>query len=151
MGTVEDITAALKKMKESDAIDLSIINMLDALGSIFKDYVERWLTSRNTKVNLYFYYAARNAQLIISRLKERFTSADSGKEVVDITLQMIGLLGDVLDLVRNERPDEAATKSVIERARTLRSTATELQILNSPEKELEDVDKLMNYMSKLRK
>lgn len=151
---IEEVTMALNNTKERGVADQSLLNSLEALSSTYRGYVEKWLISRNTKVNIYFYYAARNAQIVVQRTKERFASANDSDEIrrtVDLALQTIVILGQVLELVMVEKPDEAATKSVIEQAKRLRAVATETHILQSPERALEDVDKLLNYMLKLRK
>jgi uncharacterized protein (UPF0305 family) len=51
----------------------------------------------------------------------------------------------------NEKPDDAMTKLVIERVKQLRTVGTNMKLIQTQEKELEDVDKLFNYLSKLRK
>ena len=151
---IDEITTSLNKMKETGKVDLSIANSLDSLSNLFKESKERWLMSPNTKINLYFYYAARIAELVVSRIKERFLSSsqvDTDSKIVEDSLQVAGLLGDLLGLTQKKLPDEDSVKLVIERTRQLRAVATNVKLLESQEKELEDVDKLLSYMSKLRK
>jgi len=151
---IDEITTSLNKMKETGKVDLSIANSLDSLSNLFKESKERWLMSPNTKINLYFYYGARIAELVVSRIKERFLSSsqvDADSKIVEDSLQVSGLLGDMLGLTQKKLPDEDSVKLVIERTRQLRAVATNVKLLESQEKELEDVDKLLSYMSKLRK
>ena len=151
---IDEITQLLNRMKETGKVDLSIVNNLDGLAGLFKESKEKWLVSSNTKINLYFYYGARIAELVVSRMKERFLSSnqvDANSKIVEDSLQVTGLLGDLLGLTQKKLPDEDSTKLVIERTRQLRSVATDTKLLQSQEKELEDVDKLLSYMSKLRK
>jgi len=151
---IDEIIESLNRMKETGKVDLSIVNNLDGLVNVFKESKEKWLISPNTKVNLYFYYAARIAELVVSRMKERFLSSnqvDEIAEIVEASLQVVGLLGDLFNLTQKKLPDEDSTKLVIERARQLRAVATDTKLLQSQEKELEDVDKLLRYMYKLRK
>ncbi|MGH9934418.1 MAG: hypothetical protein ACRD3Z_04795, partial [Nitrososphaerales archaeon] len=99
-------------------------------------------------------YAARNAALVVSRMKERIVSAteDSGnKKTAEELLQVVGLIRELLEMTGNEKPDDAMTKSVIERVKQLRTVGTNMKLIQIQEKELEDVDKLFNYLSKLRR
>jgi hypothetical protein len=140
-------------MKETAKVDQSIVNNLDALFNMFVESQEKWLTSRNTRVNIYFYYAARNAGLVVSRMKERFLSneTDENSKIVEESLQVISLIGEILNLTQNEKPDEGAPKLVMERVKELRTLAINTKLMQAQEKELEDVDKLLNYLSRLRK
>jgi len=120
---------------------------------MFGESQEKWLTSRNTRVNIYFYYAAKNAGLVVSRMKERFLSRETPEnpKIVEESLHVMGLLGEILNLTQNEKPDEAATNLVMERVKELRTFAINTKLMQAQEKELEDVDKLLNYLSRLRK
>jgi hypothetical protein len=140
-------------MRETSNIDQSIVNKLDALANLFKEHKEKWLLSPNTKINLYFYYAARIAELIVSRMKEKFISSQAGanSSIAEDSLQLVALLGEVLGLTQKKLPDEESTKLVIERTKQLRAVATDKKLLQSQEKELEDVDKLLGYLSRLRR
>jgi len=151
---IDEITTSLNNMKQSGKVDLSIVNNLEVLSNLFKESKERWLMSSNTKINLYFYYAARVAELVVSRVKERFLSSnqvDANLRIIEDSLQVTGLLRDLHDLTQKKLPDEDSTKLVVERTRQLRVVATNVNILQMQEKELEDVDKLLRYISKLRK
>ncbi|MGH9878155.1 MAG: hypothetical protein ACRD5H_10990, partial [Nitrososphaerales archaeon] len=117
---MDEVTAALNKMKETGNVDQSIATNLASLSNVFRELQEKWLTSRNTKVNIFFYYAARNAALVVSRMKERIVSAteDSGnKKTAEELLQVVGLIREVLEMTGNEKPDDAMTKLVIERVK----------------------------------
>lgn len=151
---IDEITVVLNNMKETGKVDLSLAKNLDALATVFKESQEKWLMSRNTKVNIYFYYAARNAALVVSRMKERFLSLNEGDvnaKIADESLQVVGLIRELLDFVRQEKPDEGVTKVIIERVKQLRALATNAKLVQTQEKELEDVDKLLGYMSKLKR
>ena len=151
---LDQVTSALNNMKETGNVDQSISTNLDALAKVFKEAQQNWLTSRNSRVSIFFYYAARNAALVVSRMKERLISAnqvDGNAKIADESLQVIGLIRELFDLTRNEKPDDATTKLIIERVKTLRKVATDIKLLQVQEKELEDVEKLFNYLSKLRK
>lgn len=151
---IDEITVVLNNMKETGKVDLSLAKNLDALATVFKESQEKWLMSRNTKVNIYFYYAARNAALVVSRMKERFLSLNEGDgnaKIADESLQVVGLIRELFDFVRQEKPDEGVTKVIIERVKQLRALATDAKLVQTQEKELEDVDKLLGYMSKLKR
>lgn len=148
---IDEITRALHTMKETGKVDLSIVNNLDVLANLFKESKEKWLTSRDTRVSFYFYYAARNAELVVSRMKERFLSSkqvNDNPKIAEDSLQIVGLLAELLDLTRKEKPDEAVTKLTIEKVRQLRAVAADTKLVQSDEKELEDVDKLFQYRVK---
>lgn len=151
---IDEITVVLNNMKETGKVDLSLAKNLDTLATVFKESQEKWLMSRNTRVNIYFYYAARNAALVVSRMKERFLSLNEGDvnaKIADESLQVVGLIRELLDFVRQEKPDEGVTKVIIERVKQLRALATNAKLVQTQEKELEDVDKLLGYMSKLKR
>ncbi len=150
---INEITVALNNMKETAKVDQSIVNNFDILFNMFGESQEKWLTSRDTRVNIYFYYAAKNAGLVVSRMKERFLSNETPEnpKIVEESLQVMGLLGEILNLTQDEKPDEAATKVVMERVKELRTFAINTKLMQAQEKELEDVDKLLNYLSRLRK
>ena len=80
---IDEITRALSTTKETGKVDLSMVKNFDGLANLFKEYKEKWLTARDTRVSFYFYYAARNAELVVSRMKERFLSS---KQVNDCLL-----------------------------------------------------------------
>jgi len=140
-------------MRETSKVDQSIVNNLDGLANVFKESQEKWLTSKNTKVSIYFYYAARNAALVVSRMKERFLSSTTNEnsQMAEESLQVIGLIRELLDLTQNEKPDEDVIKLSIEKVRQLRTVAADTRLIQAQEKELEDIDKLLNYLSKLRR
>ncbi|MFY3739702.1 MAG: hypothetical protein HMLIMOIP_000121 [Candidatus Nitrosomirales archaeon] len=151
---LDEVISALNNMKETGKVDQSITTNLDTLAKVFKEAQEKWLTSRNARLGIFFYYAARNAALVVSRMKERFLSAnqvDGNAKIADESLQVVGLVRELFDLTRNEKADDATTKLIIERVKTLRKVATDIKLVQVQEKELEDVDKLFNYLSKLRK
>lgn len=151
---IDEITVALNSIKETSNVDQSLVNNLDGLANVFKESQEKWLTSRNTKVSIFFYYAARNAALVVSRMKERFLSShdpDKNPQIAEESLQIVGLIRELLDLTQNEKPDEGTTKLIIERVKQLRTAAGNAKLLQPQEKELEDIDKLLNYLSRLRK
>ena len=151
---LDEVISALNNMKETGKVDQSITTNLDILAKVFKEAQEKWLTSRNARLGIFFYYAARNAALVVSRMKERFLSTnqvDGNAKIADESLQVVGLVRELFDLTRNEKADDATTKLIIERVKTLRKVATDTKLVQVQEKELEDVDKLFNYLSKLRK
>lgn len=150
---INEITVALNSMRETSKVDQSIVNNLDGLANVFKESQEKWLTSKNTKVSIYFYYAARNAALVVSRMKERFISSATNEDpqMAEESLQVIGLIRELLDLTQNEKPDEDVIKLSIEKVRQLRTVAANTKLVQAQEKELEDIDKLLNYLSKLRR
>ena len=150
---IDEITRALNSMKETGEVDLSIANNLDGLANLFKESKEKWLTSPDTKVNFYFYYAARIAELVVSRMKERFLSlkqVNDNPKIAKYSLQILGLLGELLDLTRKEKPDGGVAKLAIERVTQLRAVAVDTKLLQSEEKELEDIDKLLQYRQRLQ-
>jgi selenocysteine-specific translation elongation factor len=67
------------------------------------------------------------------------------------SLQVIGLIRELLDLTQNDKPDEDVIKLSIEKVRQLRTVAANTKLVQAQEKELEDIDKLLNYLSKLRR
>ncbi len=151
---IDEITVALNSMKETGKADPSIANNLDTLANAFKESQEKWLTSRNAKVGMFLYYAARNAALVVSRMKERFLSPDAvngNPKIAEESLQVVGLIRELLNFTQKEKPDEGITKLIIERVRQLRAVASNAKLVQAQEKELEDVDKLFNYLSKLKK
>lgn len=151
---IDQVTAALNNMKETGKVDQSITINLTSLANVFRELQEKWLTSRNTKVNIFFYYAARNAALVVSRMKERILLAnevDGNTKIAEEMLEVMGLIRELLELTGNEKPDDAMTKLIIERVKQLRTVGTNMKLIQTQEKELEDVDKLFNYLSKLRR
>jgi len=151
---IDQLTAALSNMKETGKIDQSITINLASIANIFRELQEKWLISRNTRVNIFFYYAARNAALVVSRMKERIVSAkevDGNTKIAEELLQVLGLIRELLEMTGNEKPDDAVTKLIIERVKQLRTVAINMKLMLAQEKELEDVDKLFNYLSKLRR
>lgn len=144
MVLMDEITDALNGMEETGKVDLSIVKNLDKVTDLFKASEEKWLTTPNTKQSFYFYYAARNAELVLSKMKERFMSSkqvNDNPKVAEDSLQIVGLLGDLLDLTRIEKPDDRITKLAIERVRQLRAVAADTKLLQSEDKELEGIDK----------
>ncbi len=151
---IDQVTAALNNMKETGNVDQSISINLTSLINIFRELQEKWLTSRNTRVNIFFYYAARNAGLVVSRMKDRIVSAkevNGNTKIAEELLQVVGLVRELLEMTGNEKPDDAMTKLIIERVKQLRTVAINMNLMQAQEKELEDVDKLFNYLSKLRR
>ena len=151
---LDEVTSALNSMKVTGKVDQSITTNLDTLAGVFRESQEKWLTSRNARVSIFFYYAARNAALVVSRMKERFLSAheaDGDSKNAEELLQVVGLIRELLDMTGYEKPDDTTTRLIIERVKQLRTVAKDVKLLQTQEKELEDVDKLFNYLSKLRR
>jgi hypothetical protein len=149
---IDEVRDSLEMIKTTGKVDQSLLGKLDELSNLFKGHKEMWLMSPNTRINLYFYYAARIAELVAVRIKERlFVQVYENNKNLEISQNLIALLGDVLDLTQKKLPDEASVKSVMERSRELRAIATTAKLLEPNEKELLDVDKLLSYLSKLRK
>lgn len=151
---IDQVTASLNNMKETGKVDQSITINLTSLVNVFKELQEKWLISRNTRVNIFFYYAARNAALVVSRMKERIISAnevDGNTKIAEELLRVMDLIQELLEMTGNEKPDDAMTKLIIERVRQLRTVAINMKLMQAQEKELEDIDKLFNYLSKLRR
>lgn len=151
---IDQVTAALSNMKETGKIDQSISINLTSLANIFRELQEKWLVSRNTRFNIFFYYAARNAALVVSRMKERIVSAkeaNGNAKIAEELLQVVDLIRELLEMTGNEKPDDAMTKLIIERVKQLRTVAISMKLMQAQEKELEDIDKLFNYLSKLRR
>ncbi len=151
---VDEITVALNNMKETGKADPSIANNLGTLADAFKESQEKWLTARNARAGIFLYYAARNAALVVSRMKERFLSPDvvnGNMKLAEESLKVVGLIRELLNFTQKEKPDEGNAKLIIERVRQLRAVATDIRLVQAQEKELEDVDKLFNYLYKLKK
>ncbi len=149
---INEITIALNRMKETAKADQPLTNSLDGLANLCKEYQEKWLMSRNTRINIYLYYAARNSALVVSRMKESLLSNEAqDSKIIEWLLQAVGLIKELLDMVQNEKLDEAVAKSAIDKVKQLRTIAASARLVQAQEKELEDVDKLLTYLSKLRK
>src|SRR5487761_326793 len=139
---ISKIVDALNKMEERKEVDISIVKDLEELTASFEKSEQRWLESLDTKLSFYFYYAARNAILIISRMMERFLKAKEKQDnpvVAEDSLEIVGILGEILDLTQEGKADQYVAEFVINRTRQLREIAASTGLLQSEEKELEGI------------
>ena len=140
---ISRIVNSLNEMEEKGVVDKSIVKDLDALASEFQAAEKKWLTSTNTRLSFYFYYAARNALFVIAKMKERFQNAQPKNDnpvVAEKSLELVGVLGEILSLTQEGKSEEHVAYVVSNRARQLRDIASTAGLLQTEEKELEGID-----------
>lgn len=141
---IESITNSLNKMEEEGKVDLSIVNTLDELNTYFRQIQDKWLRSKEREHSFYFYYATRNAQLVIEKMKDRFLTSQTNKDnpqIAEDSLVLVPILGDLLQLTDRDTANAQLANRTIERVRQLRAIAYDVRLLPSPNKELEQSDK----------
>lgn len=140
----QNITDSLYQMEDTGKVDLAILKDLSELQSVFKNIQTKWLESKS-KESFYFYHGARNAEFILDKMKERFEKsqeAHDNPQIAEDSLVVIPLMSEVLNLTEaDNNVDEQMVRQIVERTRQLRQVASDMNLVESREKDESLLDK----------
>ncbi len=130
------------RMEDAGIVDPDIVLTLKKLQGITKNIESKWITIQNPN-SFYFYNAIKNVELIIDKMIDRFYNAkemhDNPQVAVD-TLRLIPNLIDVIEITESNETSEEVTEKVIEYTYKLRNKASETNLLESEDVDLQGID-----------
>ncbi|HEV2226567.1 MAG TPA: hypothetical protein VGR56_07170 [Nitrososphaerales archaeon] len=137
-----------ERMEKTGVVDESILPIIDKLAAYFKDLEDSWVrdTTRRSREVFYPYYAAKNAESMLEKMKSRYISSlkthTNNPGVAADTIKLVPFFVDLYDVLLRARKqlDEGTRKDLLLRARKLRNKASETEFLPSMEDELRGLD-----------
>lgn len=142
---LQQITDSLYRMEDTGKVEFSILKNLNELRQIFKNTETKWLESKNSN-SFYFYQGARNAEFVLDRMMERFEKsqeAHDNPKIAEDSLIIIPLMSEILNLTEGNSIDESKIRQIVERIRQLRTTAADVNLIQSRDKDISLLDKNM--------
>ena len=130
-------------MEEAGKVDLAILNSLSKLRDLLKGIKSRWLEVENSD-GFYFYQAARNMELILGRMEQRFKNsqeANDNPKVAEDSLILLPAIDGILEITQSYKVNEHSINEVLNRTRYLRDRAASANLIEPLEINRECIDK----------
>jgi len=145
----EALSTSLEMMGASRKIDPETIGIIDTIVEECRNKEEFWLSNSKVPPTTAFtlYHASRNARIIFTKMRNRFTYAHERHEnpgvINDATLVFPYLcdIFNILDSLKERHVTSEVLKFIKKRVRTLRNTAEKASMLPTIEEEVKTVDK----------
>ena len=143
------LSTQIDKVVETGKIEPSISRVFDNIIKKCLDSERYWSSNEkiSNKASFTLYHATRNCRIILEKMRERFEEAVTRKENPEIAVLSLRVLPDLnglCDLITSLKGDTISSNMatfVMNRVRGLRSIAREVNMLPSPEEEIQTVDK----------
>ena len=139
---LEKMSHELCKMKETGEVDLGFLSRVDGFRHHIDKVKARWLENSNTE-GFYFYMAARNMELMLDRVQERFQGAEKAHDdpaVAPDTLALLPEFDKTLDLLAHDEITPESVDAILDRTGILRDVARSRNLIESMETDLKDID-----------
>ena len=139
---LERMNFALYKMEETGEIDLGFLSHVTEFRHHIDKVKARWLENSNTE-GFYFYMAARNMELMLDRVQERFQEAEKAHDnpaVAPDTLALLPEFDKTLDLLAHDEITPESIDTILERTRILRDVARNRNLIESMETNRKFID-----------
>lgn len=140
---VKHIMQSLNDMEEKGVVDLSILDELNGIKELLKSIKIKWLESKDSD-SFYFYQAARNVELILDRMGDRFKKSKENKDNPQIAVDSMVLfpvMNDILKIAETQTVNDHTVYQVLNKTRDLRNAAASQNLIESPEEDLASIDK----------
>lgn len=145
------LSEQVSRVEETGKIDPSIFETFDSAIVSCKRDEEFWVSNEevSTKASFVLYHASRNSRIILEKMKKGFEEALGEKENPTVAVHSLRILPDlngICDLITSLKKDTISSNMVtfiMNRVRGLRNIAREVNMLPSPEEEIQKVDKKM--------
>ena len=133
-------------MEDEQKVDLSVVNIVDTLNKLHdstKQTQSKWV-EKKTKNSFYFYNASKSVELIIEKMIDRFKKSQKNHDNPQIALDTLGLVPNLVEIIQiteEDKSDNETTEKIIERTYKLRNKAEETRLLESEERNMQEIDK----------
>ncbi len=140
---IQEINDSLNHMEETGKVDLSILDNLKQLRKFLCEIKTKWLEHPSTDA-FYFYQAARNVELILGKMEDRFEKSqimnDNPKVAAD-SLILMPQIDTVLKMSEENIISEYTINIILEKTRKLRNVAADRNLIESLEIDRDSIDK----------
>lgn len=145
------LSTQIGRVAETGKIEPSISRVFDDVIKNCSDTERFWSSNEkiSNKASFTLYHATRNCRIILEKMRERFKEAVTRKEnpvIAEYSLRILPDLNGMCDLITSLKGDTISSNMVtfvMNRVRGLRNTAREVNMLPSPEEEIQKVDRKM--------
>lgn len=139
---LNDMEFALNKMEKTGEVDLEFLEHISKFRHHLNKIKTRWL--EHTSIDgFYFYQAARNMELILGKMHDRFKDAKKMNDnpVVSIdTLAILPQFDKTLSLLEPHKITTKSIDSVLDQTRILRDVAAKKNLIESITIDRESLD-----------
>ena len=139
---LERMNSALYKMEETGEIDPGFLSHIAEFRHHIDKVKAHWLENSNPE-RFYFYMAARNTELMLDRIQERFQEAGKAHDNPAVALDTLALLPEfdkTLDLLAHDEITPESIDTILDRTGILRDVAEDRNLIESMETDLKFID-----------
>jgi hypothetical protein len=147
---INGMRSDLNKMEAERFVDRSFVAKIDTLGSQLTKMKQYWTDQRAVSVRsaFIFYSAMHNTELILSRMKDRFSKAheaDDNPGVACDSLLIMPVISEVFQKTaqaaeEKQRLNPFLTTEMLKLVSALRTTAKLVNLLPTPDQEAKGID-----------
>lgn len=145
---VQEINDLLNHMEDTGKVDMSILDNLKKLRQFLSEIKSKWLDHPDTDA-FYFYQAARNVELILVKMEDRFRNSkvtNDNPKIAKDSLSLMPAIDNILTMTETNEISDAAINSVLAKTRQLRNTAASTNLIEPIEV---DKDSLRSHFTQL--
>ena len=139
---------------EAGKADPAILGNLSKLRGLLRGIKSRWLEVEDPD-GFYFYQAARNMELILGRMEQRFKNSQAGNnsKIAEDSLILLPAIDGILEITQSYKVNEHSINEVLNRTRDLRGLAASTNLIEPMEinRECIDVDDMRLRLAALMK
>ncbi|WP_162858567.1 hypothetical protein [Candidatus Nitrosotenuis aquarius] len=142
-------------MENTGKVDLSILNLFKKLRETINQIQAKWLENPNND-SFYFYQAARNVELILDRVEDRFKNSQIMKDnpkIAEDSLILFPTIKNILDIAESSTISRSSIDNMLRKIIDLRNKAVSTNLIEKPEanKELINTDTWKTNFTELMK
>ena len=143
--SVVSLDRSLEKMQAAGKVEKSAEHALESLVTLVANREQFWFQGKPSPTTFATYHAWRNLRLIFSKMRTRFANAQLVHDnplVVDQARETIPrILSALPSLIAIERdPSSVDSSEVLKRIRELRSSARQVDMIQTSKEELKEID-----------
>jgi len=140
---VQEINDLLNHMEYTGKVDMSILDNLRKLRQFLREIKSKWLDHPNTDA-FYFYQAARNVELILGKMEDRFRNSkvmNDNPRIAKDSLTLMPYINNILRMAETDEISDASINSVLDKTRQLRNTAAHTNLIEPLKIDRDSIDK----------
>ena len=140
---IQEINDSLNHMEETGIVDMSILDNLQKLRQLLREIKTKWLEHPNTDA-FYFYQAARNVELILGKMEDRFKNskiANDNPKIAEDSLVLMPVMDKILAMAEANQITNQTIDDILEKTRKLRNVAASTNLIESLEIDRNSIDK----------
>jgi hypothetical protein len=148
---INDMRSDLNRMEAKGFVDRSFMAKIDSLGSELTKMKQYWAEQKAVSVGsaFIFYSGMHNAELVLSRMRDRFNKAHEAKDnpgVACDSLLVMPIISEVFQKAaraaeEKERLSPFLPTEMLKLVSTLRTTARQVSLLPTLDEEVKRTDK----------